>query len=155
MLQGDIADVVAVVVIHRLEVVDIQHGDRERITVAPGTFDFLLGLFGEVAAVRQASQGVGRGLRVQRLLTFAVGGDVANDLDEPGVGALRIAHDVQGCECLETAIGATAAPVLVAVVAVILGKTENLARQAGGAAGVIEQRGIGLAHDLIMRQTGL
>ena len=85
-LQHTVAHLVAILVIHRLEVVDIEREQREALAAIDGMLDKRGGLVLHVAAVVEAGQGIGDGKLHRRLHVRAQLISIAAALDL-GVGA--------------------------------------------------------------------
>ncbi len=105
-LQAGVAGGVAQAVVVALEMVDVEHDQRQRLAAADGALPFLVQEGVEMAAVGDARERVDQGGALQRRLGLLVVGDVVQQGDEQRFaarhrrqaqvhrahGAVRLAH---------------------------------------------------------------
>jgi hypothetical protein len=92
LLQAEVAGGVAEGVVVQLEMVDVEHDQRQRLGVADRALPFLFQESVEVAAVGDLGQRVQHGGALQRILELLVVGDVVQQGDEQAVGRVHRRH---------------------------------------------------------------
>src|SRR6266436_1620193 len=73
--QNIIAPRMAMLVIHFLEAVQIQHDETQWLTIAPRAIEFLLECFGEEPSIVEIGEGVGDGVELEFFQVFILDED--------------------------------------------------------------------------------